>query len=361
MKKIISNIFRYRTPVDKVRLSKVLFVKLFAIGDCLNATPALRALRKGVPDARIDVLVGRWSAAVFRSNPYLNNLIEVDDNWFRKPNVFALFKLMQRIRHEKYDAILLLHRATKLTAFFRLCRAGSLVGLDLENDGYFLTHPVEEREVKHEIEIYNTIITALGINLDGTRMDIFPAENECKQAETLWDATGFNNKCDVIGITPGGANNPGETMPQRIWSHYNELVTLLLNEGFKIVYFGGSSDLKALDELPKGNAVTSFIGKGNLTVSAELMKRCSLIITHDSGPMHLASASGVQTISIFAPTDPDRKAPLGADNRYLAADLECAPCYHRGNWRKDCTLDCIGTITAEQVMTVIREVLANSQ
>ncbi|MDP8239311.1 MAG: glycosyltransferase family 9 protein [Candidatus Hatepunaea meridiana] len=361
MKKTISNIFRYRTPVDKGRLNKVLFVKLFAIGDCLNATPTLRALRKGLPNAHIDVLVGRWSAAVFRNNPYLNKLIEVDDNWFRRPNVLALFKLMRKIRHEKYDAVLLFHRAPKLITFFRLCGAGSLIGLDLENDGYCLTHPVEEKEVKHEIEIYNTIITALGINLDGTEMDIFPTENEYKQAETLWNATGFNSNGNVIGITPGGAYNPGETMPQRIWSHYSELVTLLINDGFKIVYFGGSSDIKALQELPKGNGVESFIGKCNLAVSAELMKRCSLIITHDSGPMHLASASGVQILSIFGPTDPGRKAPLGANNRYLSADLECAPCYHRGNWRKDCTLDCIGTITAEQVMTVILEMLPNSQ
>ena len=70
MKKLISKIFHTNRVIDNHRIKKVLFIKLFAIGDCLNSTPALRALRKGLPNTQIDVRVGAWSEAVFRNNPH---------------------------------------------------------------------------------------------------------------------------------------------------------------------------------------------------------------------------------------------------------------------------------------------------
>ena len=75
--------------------------------------------------------------------------------------------------------------------------------------------------------------------------------------------------------------------------------------------------------------------------------------------MHLAAAAGVKTLSIFAPTDPRRKAPIGDGNRFLSARKECAPCYYRGRWPERCTLECIETVTPDQVIKTLREMLLN--
>jgi len=357
MKRLLSRICHSQKTIDPGRLNKILFIKLFAIGDCLNSTPALRSLRRGFPEAQIDIMVGAWSEAVFRNNPHLSNLIVVSDNWFRDPDIPSLLKLMHRLRRERYDAMLLFHRSPRMGVFFRLCKPRSLIGLDIDGDGYWLTHPVPESSVAHEIEAYNSLLEPLQVDADGFNMDIFPTSDESNEAKRLWHTAGFKDEDSIIGLTPGGARNPGEVMPQRIWPYYGMLAVKLVKMDFKVAYFGGSGDLDTLDELPHGEAFVSFIGKADLAVSGEMMKRCRLVVTHDSGPMHLAAAVGARTLSIFAPTDPRRKAPLGNGHRFLAARKECAPCYYRGHWPEHCNRECIDTITPDQVIKAIHEML----
>lgn len=358
IKRIIPSFTRSKERINLSRLERVLFIKLFAIGDCLNSTPALRALRKAAPSAQIDVLVGRWSSPVFRGNPHLNRLIIAEDEWFRRPNPLSLLKLVRRFRSTKYDAVLLFHRAPSLGAFITACRIPIRIGIDLENDGYWLTHPVKEAGISHETVVYGSLLEPLGLELDDHRMEIFTSVHEKERAGLLWEA-GFGNESGVvIGIIPGGAVNPGQSMPQKIWSYYPALTELLLKRGYRIAYFGGEGDRLKLAELPSGNEAVSFIGSGSLGLSAELMKRCDLIITHDSGPMHLAAATGAKVLSIFAPTDPLRYAPLGKDHHYLKSDVDCAPCYHRGRWQKGCDRDCISGIKVDQVLTEVDSMLS---
>jgi len=360
IEKIIKKINFSGSEIKTDGLRKILFVKLFAIGDCLNATPALRILKNSLPQADIDMLVGDWSASVFQNNPNINLTIKVADNIFRKPDPVRLMRLAMQIRRKKYDAALLFHRDPRLGLFLRATGIPIRIGPDLENDGYWLTHPVEESGVEHEIQIFNTLLKPLGIQSDDTRMELFPSDEEIETAAKLWNESGLNHDSPVIGMAPGGASNPGEVMPQRVWKHYCQLAERLLESGYRVAYFGGKGDLGELENLPKGESVASFIGKATLTESAELMKKCRLVVCHDSGPMHLAAAAGVFTVSIFAPTDPLRKAPLGSQHRYFAVNKECAPCYHRGQWDSECSQACIETITVEQVLCAIEEMLSVS-
>ena len=278
---------------------------------------------------------------------------------FREPDIPALLKLIYGLRCKRYDAMLLFHRSPRLGAYFRLCRPGALIGLDIDGDGYCLTHPVLEANIAHETEVYNTLLEPLQLASDGINMEIFPTRKECDEAGRLWQAAGFEDGDSIIGLTPGGARNPGQVMPQKIWPYYGMLAVKLVKMGFKVAYFGGPGDLDVIDELPLGEAYVSFIGASDLAVSGELMKRCRLIVTHDSGPMHLAAAVNARTLSIFAPTDPRRYAPLGSGHRSLAARKECAPCYYRGRWPEQCTRECIETVTPEQVLKTLREMLLN--
>ncbi len=305
----------------------------------------------------IDVLVGKWSAAVLRGSPHAYRIIQVEDDWFRKPDIGALIGLVLRLRRERYDAAIIVHRDPKLAGLLALSRIPIRVGLDLEGDGFLFTHPVLEESVAHEIEIYNQLLVPFGLQSDGTAMEVFPNDLQREEASRLWRESGLEGREVVIGLTPGGASNPGEVMPQRIWPHYAALASDLGGGQVRIVYFGGPGDRSLEAGLPMGNGQVSFIGKCDLLTTAELMRRCSLVVTHDSGPMHLAAAAGARTLSLFAPTDPLRKAPLGEGHRWIAADLPCAPCYHRGKWPKECTQDCIGSITVEKVGGVVREML----
>ncbi len=359
LKTLLKKIFFSKTTVDKGKVSNILIVKLFAIGDCLNATPAVKQLRKAFPTANLDVLVGNWSAPVFHNNPHINRTIEVEDSWFRKPDLLSLLGLILRLRRKKYDALLLFHRDPKLGAFFALTGISVRIGLDIEGDGYWMTHPVGENEIKHEIEIYNSLLEPFGVLAEYIDMEIFPSAIEIETGQKFWKESGLSSEAPIIGIAPGGASNPGEVMPQRVWKRYRELVNKLLTEDYQIAYFGGPSDKRELESLPLNNRAVSFIGKGSLAISAELMKRCNVIVAHDSGPMHLAATTCVPIISIFGPTDPIRKAPIGSQHRYFASNNECAPCYHRGSWDQDCSKECIATVSVDQIMDAIINLTRN--
>ncbi len=270
-------------------------------------------------------------------------------------------KLVKSLRREEYDAALLFHRASSLGAFVTACRIPVRIGIDLEGDGYWMTHPVVEDAVKHETLVYGSLLKPLGLELDDYRMEIFASDEDKDRADRLWKTELGSENGIVIGIIPGGGVNPGQAMPQKIWLGYRELTEALLAKGYRVAYFGGESDLSHLENLPQGKRVVSFIGAGSLGLSSELMKRCDLVVTHDSGPMHLAAAAGVKVLSIFAPTDPIRYAPLGEDNRFLQPEIECAPCYHRGRWREDCERDCIGIVTVERVIAEVDSVLSKSK
>ena len=303
------------------------------------------------------MLVGEWSHSVFTGSPHIDRLWVIDDAIFRKPDPAGLVVLARKIRKERYDCALLLHRDPKLGQFLAMCGIPVRIGLDLDDDGYWLTDPVRENGVNHETLVYNSLLEPLGIKSTETKMELFYTDAERKIADGLWESAGYISGVPVIGINPGGLIHPGGTFLQRIYPHYYEFAQRIRQEGYQLAYFGGQGDLPVLDHLPVGNGIVSFIGKADLHGSALLMAKCNLVVTHDCGPMHLAAAGGARTISLFAPTDPRREAPLGEGHVYIQAHLPCAPCYQRGKWRKDCTQECIGTITPDSIMIEVKKML----
>lgn len=167
----------------------------------------------------------------------------------------------------------------------------------------------------------------------------------------------------LIGIAPGGARNPGQTMDSRRWlpERYRELAQRLAAE-HHVVLFGGPGDEELEGVIAGGEGaknIHSLIGKCSLKGSVAAMSKCDVVVANDSGPMHMAAASGTRVLSLFGPTDPRRKAPMGDRHEYIwKENVPCAPCELFGYFPQCTDLKCMEAISVDEVEKTVRRMLS---
>lgn len=357
-------------------LDRVLIIKLGAIGDLLMITPAVRAIKKNNPNAHISLLAGRSAKSAIKDNPYIDELIECDDYIIYKARLLQkaryVFSLISMLRKRKQDIVFVFHRDWQFNFFAFLCGIPERIGFDRNGEGKFLTKKVRISGIKHNIDQYLEVIKASGIRDDGKGMDFIISSEAELAADEILTKSGLKKGDIKIGILAGGASNIKTEMPIKRWplENYVELSNKMIADGYKVILLGSESDkpnaeaiLKNVPEgFNRGNAAKDIIdltGKTTLEETAAVMKRCAVIVTHDSGPMHLASAVGMPVISIFGPTDPREYYPLSCNSYYFwnVENIECAPCYEDGRF-PDCNDPiCMKAVTVEHVYEKVKDII----
>lgn len=338
----------------------ILIIKIAAIGDLLLITPAVRALRRAYPEAKISLLVGRWSKPIIEGNPDIDEIIEVDDSLFFRFRPWALLGLVWTLRWRRFDLALVWHRSLAFRFFAWLLGIPRRIGFSRNGSNCFLTDSVPEDSSVHEIYEYQKTLEPLGIRAVETEMVLTLPKLAKHYAEELWKKNGWENSTFVVGVAPGGGKNPKESMPLRHWptEYYAELINLLTrNFDVKIVLLGGKDDClitKKIEEQLSAKSV-NLAGQTSLKELAAVISRCRLLIANDSSPMHIAAALKVPVISFFGPTDPKEIAPLGTTNYSFYAGLPCSPCYRNGVWPECRSKACLTGIKPEEVFKEIKK------
>lgn len=339
-------------------IKKILIIKFSAIGDVLMATPAIRAIRKKYPKAKICLLIGQWSKEAAVGNPNIDEFIIFDDTMFREHRIIPTISLIWKLRGEKFDLAINTHRSKALNIFTFLIGARMSVGFDRNFGKYLLANAIKEDKTMHEIDKYLLLVEAQKER--NKNIDIFLSEDDEEFAKKFLSDNGIVGSDTVIGMGPGGAKNPGEDMSQRRWptEYYAELSdTLISNKNIKVLFFGNKADsliVKQIKDKMKHKAI-DVSGKTTLKQAAALIKRCAVFVTHDCGLLHVAAAQNIPIISIFGPTDPKEKAPLGKE--YFYAGIKCSPCYLNGNFPDCKDVKCMKSIQPNDVLAAIEKIL----
>lgn len=300
--------------IDRMNVKKILIFKIGAIGDVLMSTPLVREIRKAFPKAKITYAVGNYSASVLEGNKNIDHLLKFDQNMFFKKNIISALKLRNEINKQKFDIAFVLDKHWSFGLFIKMCGIPVRVGFDRNREGKYNTHNIVYQQVKHEIDYYLSLLDAINVkHSKNTQIDLPLNKKDISFADSFFKKNKLKGK--VIGmLIGGGGDNPGESGAIRKWptDKYIELIQRLA-VNYKIILLGGPKDgelNKDVMKFVKNVNVVNSAGHCNIKQSATLMKKCALIITHDSGPMHMASAVNDMIISIFGPTNPKRKAPL---------------------------------------------------
>ncbi|MBI5546106.1 MAG: glycosyltransferase family 9 protein [Deltaproteobacteria bacterium] len=320
--------------------SRILVVRLSALGDVLLATPAVRALAKTFPDARIDWLVEEPYLPLVAANPYARPVA------YRKrgehQGIRGLLALRRTLVIEGYDLVVDLQDKPKARLFHV---AGRTIAWRKRTPRQALLSLVgQERPLTraHAVDLYLEALAPLGVVPDGRSLDlIVTAEMEARARLVLPEGR-------IVGLAPGARWATKRWAPER----FAQLTVALAGRGLRPVLLGGRGDAEAFAavraSLPFEVPDTATLDVGGL---AGAIARCSLVVAGDSGPSHIAAALGTPLVTLFGPTSPKRWGPLSPRADVVRAPVECSPCTNHGG--ASCPLghlDCMERLEVAQVL-----------
>jgi len=367
----------------------ILIVKLSAIGDVVHTLPSLAALRSLYPEAHLTWVVEEGAADLLRGHPCLDRvLVSRRKTWLkalRKGAIAGASKEMReflaRLRDRPYDLVIDFHGLFKSALLAALSGGRRRLGYDSlqELSGFFYNEKIPEDLTKHAVERYLDFIRHLGVfynekipedltkhaveryldfirhlgAVPAVRDFTIPADDvNRRRVEELLREEGL-----LGGSGPLVAVNPVALWPTKLWTQeaFADLCLRLAEGGCRVVLTGAEAEggyLEGVRVKAKGK-VKNLGGRTTLRDLACLYGLADVVVTTDSGPMHIAAAVGTPVVALFGPTDPARTGPYGEGHRVIRRNLPCAPCF-----RKVCRNNrCLTEIEAGEVLREVEGLL----
>ncbi|NLT67545.1 MAG: lipopolysaccharide heptosyltransferase II [Acidobacteria bacterium] len=332
------------------------------VGDAVMCIPALREIRNIFPEAHIALLVRPWVKEVYGSADFVDEIIEYDKEGKHR-GWSGFFRLIPDLRKRRFDLALLLQNAFE-AAFLAWC-AGipERIGYGRDGRSLLLTKAcrIDPAVLNvHQSYYYLGILSSAGLIEQPLRLErtlsirIGVREADRKSARALLESAGIRKGERIVGINPGASYGPAKRwFPDRYASVADRLAERF---NTRTVIFGSAGDLAAAKEVELNMKSRSLILAGRTTLGQlmGLMNECALLITNDSGPMHLAAALDVPQLAIFGSTSEVATGPLSSRARVIKHQVECNPCF-----LKECPTDfrCMKEISVQRVVEAAGDML----
>lgn len=350
---------------------KILVIALSGIGDALMFTPALKLLRKSLPNAQIDALVMYNGAKeIYESNHNLNNVIHFN---FLQEGVFKSLKFLFQIR-KKYDASINVYPANRkeyniINYFIGAEKRAGVVYLrkDRTNLGFLNNVRIIENDDVHNVQTNIKLCEAIVGKkfFEEPELDYPLRENQIAEAEKFIADLGISSNDLVIGFHPGCATLKNHI--KRRWEpeKFAELGKKLIEKySARLLIFGGpeENDLKEKIFSLIGSEKVKIINAESLTLSTAVLKRCNVFVTNDSSQMHIAAALGLKVVAIIGPTNQNYIYPWKTEHKIVSLNLDCSPCFFYSPKplicsRTDLQFKCIKELTVDLVYKTTVEFL----
>ena len=340
--------------MDKKAIKRILVRGPNWLGDAVMCEPALRGLRSLFPDAQIALLVKPAVADLFAGHPALTRVLTYDTEG-RHAGLSGKWALAGQLRRQGFDLAILFQNAFEAAFLTFLAGVPRRYGYATDGRSLLLSDPVavqDRRALVHQVRYYWDLLKPLGLTGDppAPELIVFPEEEQAMAGRFAQD--GLTASDVVVGINPGstygGANR---WLPER-FAEATERLCRTIRESreqqVSVVIFGAKGEERLGQEIAARLSSRSLVLSGATTIR-ELMaavKRCAILLTNDTGPMHIASAFQVPVVAIFGPTDWRTTSPFGNAHAIVRQPVDCAPCLLR-----ECPIDhrCMTRVSVEQV------------
>lgn len=322
----------------------ILFIRPGGIGDAVLLLRAIRAVSERYPGVTITVLAEKRNATVFSLCGAVSRILLYD-----RPG-----ELLAAVRGA-YDVVMdseQWHRLSALVA--RFTGAPQLIGYATNNRERMFSHPVAYSHDSHESDSFLALLQPLGItHYPDTDSVIEIPERAVRAAE---------HKLAALSGKPFVALFPGASIPERRWGaeRFAELARRLQRRGMAVVVVGGKGDEQAGNLIAAKGAGLNLAGRTSLAESAAVIARSRLLVTGDSGLLHIAAELNVPTVSLFGPGIEKKWAPRNASHMVLNKHLSCSPCTRFG-YTPRCRIGarCLELITVDEVESAVNLVLGS--
>lgn len=346
----------------------ILIVKLSAIGDVVQTIPMVEALKQKYPQAKIDWVVEEEASDLLTGHPALNRVIvsrrkSWQKRFFRKGETGDTLKEIREfisdLRREKYDWVIDNHGLFKSGLFVFLSRGVRKIGFKpspgiADEGNYFFTNerykPLSIE--RHALERYLDLITQLGVPAAKPLLNFsVPGESRERAAEILRQHGLFSKPLVII--------HPIAKWTTKQWppENFARLAEALAQKGVSVAFTGSRDDIEPVQEIfhqvKNQKKILNLTGKTNLKELGAVFSLSDLVLTTDTGPMHLAAAVKAPLIALFGPTAPWRTGPYGNGHVVLRKSLNCSPCFKK----KCATMECMNSLSVEEVLETVEEII----
>lgn len=340
-----------------------MLLRLSAIGDIVLTTPLIRVLRRNFPNATIDFVIKAGFAELVEHNPHLNTVHRVDP----QAGLQALMRLGRSLRDRRYDVVLDLHRNFRTRLLLRYCAAPRVGHFQKNLLRRWLFVKFKANTMRHVPPVYQRYLQTasfLDIKDDGAGTELFwndAHENEAQQALL---ESGWQHNRLLLCLAPGA----GYFTKRWPVEYFAEAARHFMktNANLQIGVLGGKQDreLGAFIRAQTGDGILDLTGRCSILASAAIIKHSRLLLTNDSGLMHIAEAVRTPVVALFGSTTRELGFfPHRASSRVIEHEnLSCRPCSHlgynacpRGHFR------CMKEITPKQVIEIMSEALTENR
>jgi lipopolysaccharide heptosyltransferase II len=335
-------------------MRRILVVNVNWIGDVIFSSPIFKALKAEFPRAHISCLADPRVREVLESIPGIDEIIVYDEKG-KHGDLFAKLALLLQLRRKRFDTAILLHRS--LTRALLVYGAGipRRIGYDEKGRGRYLTHRSEFPGADvHRSDRYIHIIESYGVNVQDRqcRLNVCPEADSAVKA--MLAAENVHDDDFVVVVNTGG------NWELKRWPHerFSRLIDRLMNVvRVKVILPGAVKDVPLIRKItaPLNCKPLNWAGRTNLKQLLALLKRADVVVSADSGPLHMASGVGTRVIGLFGPTRPEITGPRGEGRSVvLQCDVGCnrEPCYHL----KCPDNVCMKAITVDEVVESIKHI-----
>ena len=340
----------------------ILVVQTAFIGDVILTLPLVQACRKLFPDAGVDILVIPAARDLCSTHPDIREILVFDKRGVDR-GMGGLARLSRALRLRSYDLALVPHRSLRSAAVVALARIPTRIGFDRSAGHMLLSKSVRYDRSAHEIDRNLSLLRCVsGAPLPREMPRLYPAESDAKKVDRLLVELEVGRPDKLVAIAPGSIWNTKRWLKER----FSSLAVNLDETGLEVVLIGSSDDRDLCEEvrtLSGSSHVYNTAGMLSLLQSTELLRRCKVIVSNDSAPMHLAGAVGTPVVAIFGATVPAFGfGPSGPwDVVVETKGLKCRPCsIHGGEKCPIKTFDCMKNVSHERVFQSVAEVLVKA-
>ena len=334
---------------------KILILKPSSLGDVVQALPVLRLLRLYYRDAEIFWWVETRNASLLEDDPDLTGVFHFDRKRWASPLHWGdIWKAIRELREHKFDLVIDLQALARSSTVGWLANGKLFVGLHDWRElasGYYDIEVSRPTSDTHAVDWYLETLRVLGIPVHFDFEWIPRREHVVREVVAQW---GLTDGVPVVALLPG-ARWENKRWPA---AHFRELMARLhaQDSSLRFVILGNKADVPLAIEIAAGapEHCLDLTAKTSLPQTIEVLRASAVVVTNDTGPMHMAAALRKPVIALFGPTNPLRTGPHGqVDSALQRHDLPCVPCMRdRCSYREPlaCLRGISPTLVANQVM-----------
>lgn len=336
------------------------------VGDAVMTIPALRELRRVLPDAHITLATRSWAQGIFSDADFIDDLLIYDRG---SRDFSATWRQARAWRKRSFDVALLFQNAFEAALIATLARVPQRMGYATDHRRLLLTNPVQLpawRGEQHEVFYYLNLVNKLEEHLYGAsnvldRAPVFAldvSEERKTEARTILHQHGARAIRFFVALCPGSTNSRAKRWPTKNYAMLAD--QLIEHTGVDVVLVGAPDETGVSQEVAAQMRYEAVMLTGRTTLAqlAAVLSLADLLVTNDTGPAHIAAALERPTLVIFGPTMPTTTRPFSDSAEIIRRPPACAPCMLR-----DCPIDhrCMTAITPEDVFMRAAAMLHNTR